>query len=133
MPFDTDEAPRISLSNRSSGLCLPKQKFKSSMNENHRYHGIEASDDGSGRGRSVVENIPYNTGSSPGLRVNTSEGVVVLSYSGQKMEGPQRISAKISLIPQASVGDIEFQQSVSKSQIKQEPLTPSQPDRTSVV
>ncbi|XP_062316006.1 msx2-interacting protein [Osmerus eperlanus] len=127
MPFDTDEAPRISLSNRSSGLSLPKQKFKSSMNENHRYHGIEASDDGSGRGRSVVENTPYNTGSSPGLRVNTSEGVVVLSYSGQKMEGPQRISAKISLIPQASAGDIEFQQSVSKSQIKQEPLTPSQP------
>ncbi|OPJ86276.1 msx2-interacting protein [Patagioenas fasciata monilis] len=37
--------------------------------------------------------------------------VVLLSYSGQKTEGPQRISAKISQIPPASAVDIEFQQS----------------------
>lgn len=127
MPYDTEETPRISLSNRNIGLSLPKQKFRSNANENSRYHGMDTIEDGN-RGRSVVENTPYNTGSSPGLRVNTSEGVVVLSYSGQKTEGPQRMRAKISQIPQASAGDIEFQQSVSKSQIKQEPLTPlSQP------
>lgn len=77
------------------------------------------------RGRSVVETTPYSTGASPGLRVNTSEGVVVLSYSGQKTEGPHRMRAKISQIPQASAGDIEFQQSVSKSSIKQDPLITS--------
>ena len=59
-------------------------------------------------------------GSCPGLRVNTSEGVVVLSHSGQKIEGPQRISAKISQIPQATAGDMESQQLVSMPQIKQE-------------
>uniref|UniRef100_A0A8C7ID56 Msx2-interacting protein n=1 Tax=Oncorhynchus kisutch TaxID=8019 RepID=A0A8C7ID56_ONCKI len=127
MPYDTEEAPRISLSNRNAGLSLPKQKFGSSMNENNRYHGVDAAEDLNSRGWSVVESTPYNTDSSPGLRVNTSQGVVVLSYSGQKTEGPQRISAKISQIPPASAVDIEFQQSVSKSQIKQEPLTPSQP------
>ncbi|XP_041702338.1 msx2-interacting protein isoform X2 [Coregonus clupeaformis] len=127
MPYDTEEAPRISLSNRNAPLSLPKQKFRSSMNENNRYHGVDVAEDVNSRGRSVVESTPYNTDSSPGLRVNTSQGVVVLSYSGQKTEVPQRISAKISQIPPASAVDIEFQQSVSKSQIKQEPLTPSQP------
>ncbi|XP_055748447.1 msx2-interacting protein-like isoform X2 [Salvelinus fontinalis] len=127
MPYDTEEAPRISLSNRNAGLSLPKQKSGSSMNENNRYHGVDAAEDLNSRGWSVVESTPYNTDSTPGLRVNTSQGVVVLSYSGQKTEGPQRISAKISQIPPASAVDIEFQQSVSKSQIKQEPLTPSQP------
>ncbi|XP_019944716.2 msx2-interacting protein isoform X1 [Paralichthys olivaceus] len=124
MPYDTEETPRISLSNRSIGLSIPKQKFRSNSNENNRYHGMDIAEDGN-RGRSVVETTPYSTGSSPGLRVNTSEGVVVLSYSGQKTEGPHRMRAKISQIPQASAGDIEFQQSVSKSQIKQEPLITS--------
>ncbi|XP_036387641.1 msx2-interacting protein isoform X2 [Megalops cyprinoides] len=127
VPFDSEEAPRISLSNRSAGMQLPKQKYRPSVNETNRYHGLVMGEEGSGIGRPGVESAAYSTGSSPGLRVNTSEGVVVLSYSGQKTEGPQRISAKISQIPPASAVDIEFQQSVSKSQIKQEPLTPSQP------
>ncbi|XP_037832801.1 msx2-interacting protein [Kryptolebias marmoratus] len=121
MPYDTEETPRISLSNRNIGLPIPKQKFRSNSNENNRCHGVDLVEDGT-RGRSVLEPTPFHTGSSPGLRVNTSEGVVVLSYSGQKTEGPHRMRAKISQIPQASAGDIEFQQSVSKSQIKQEPL-----------
>ncbi|MEQ2202546.1 hypothetical protein XENOCAPTIV_006056, partial [Xenoophorus captivus] len=124
MPYDTEETPRISLSNRSIGLTIPKQKFRSNSNENNRCHSVEIAEDVS-RGRSVVEPTPYHTGSSPGLRVNTSEGVVVLSYSGQKTEGPHRMRAKISQIPQASAGDIEFQQSVSKSQIKQDPIITS--------
>uniref|UniRef100_A0A4W6E0N4 Spen family transcriptional repressor n=1 Tax=Lates calcarifer TaxID=8187 RepID=A0A4W6E0N4_LATCA len=124
MPYDTEETPRISLSNRSVGLSIPKQKFRSNSNENNRYHSIDIVEDGT-RGRSVVETTPYSTGSGLGLRVNTSEGVVVLSYSGQKTEGSHRMRAKISQIPQASAGDIEFQQSVSKSQIKQEPLITS--------
>ncbi|MED6269675.1 hypothetical protein CHARACLAT_002052 [Characodon lateralis] len=124
MPYDTEETPRISLSNRSVGLTIPKQKFRSNSNENNRCHSVEIAEDVS-RGRSVVEPTPYHTGSSPGLRVNTSEGVVVLSYSGQKTEGPHRMRAKISQIPQASAGDIEFQQSVSKSQIKQDPIITS--------
>ncbi|KAJ8265031.1 hypothetical protein COCON_G00141300 [Conger conger] len=127
MPFDSDETPRITLGNRGTGMALPKQKYRSSVNENNRYHGLVVAEEGSSGGRPMVESITYSTGSSPGLRVNTSEGIVVLSYSGQKTEGPQRISAKISKIPPASAVDIEFQQSVSKSQIKQEPLTPSQP------
>ncbi|XP_029911886.1 msx2-interacting protein [Myripristis murdjan] len=122
MPYDTEETPRISLSNRNIGLSIPKQKFRSNSNENSRYHVVDTVEDVT-RGRSVVESTPYSTGTSPGLRVNTSEGVVVLSYSGQKTEGPHRMRAKISQIPQASAGDIEFQQSVSKSQIKQEPVT----------
>lgn len=120
MPYDTEEAPRISLSNRNIGLSITKQKFRSNSNENNRYHGVDIVEDGT-RGRSVLETTPYSTGSSPGLRVNTSEGVVVLSYSGQKTEGPHRMRAKISQIPQASAGDIEFQQSVSKSSVKQDP------------
>lgn len=121
MPYDTEETPRISLSNRNVGLSLPKQKYRSDSNENNPYRGIDTVEDGT-RGRSVVDPTSHNTGCSSGLRVNTSEGVVVLSYSGQKTEGPHRMRAKISQIPQACAGDIEFQQSVSKSQIKQEPL-----------
>ncbi|XP_034027849.1 msx2-interacting protein isoform X2 [Thalassophryne amazonica] len=132
MPYDTEEAPRISLSNRSIGLSVAKQKFRSNSNENSRYHGMDVAEDGL-RGRSVVEPTHYSTGSSPGLRVNTSEGVVVLSYSGQKTEGPHRMRAKISQIPQASAGDIEFQQSVSKSQIKQDPLVTSSQSPTQKV
>ncbi|XP_031724596.1 msx2-interacting protein isoform X2 [Anarrhichthys ocellatus] len=124
MPYDTEETPRISLSNRSIGLSIPKQKFRSNSNENNRYHGMDIVEDAT-RARSVVETTPYSTGTSSGLRVNTSEGVVVLSYSGQKTDGPHRMRAKISQIPQASAGDIEFQQSVSKSSIKQDPLITS--------
>lgn len=124
LPYDTEETPRISLSNRSIGLAMPKQKFRSNSNENNRYHCMDVIEDGS-RGRSHTEPNSYSTASGPGLRVNTSEGVVVLSYSGPKTEGAHRLRAKISQIPQASAGDIEFQQSVSKSQIKQETLIPS--------
>uniref|UniRef100_A0A674NRQ4 Msx2-interacting protein n=1 Tax=Takifugu rubripes TaxID=31033 RepID=A0A674NRQ4_TAKRU len=129
MPYDTEETPRISLSNRSTGLALPKQKFRPTSNENNRHHGMDIVEDGT-RVRSVVETIPYNTGSGPGLRVNTSEGVVVLSYSGQKTEGPHRMRAKISQIPQASAGDLEFQQSVSKSSLKQDPVITSSQSTT---
>ncbi|NXX44751.1 MINT protein, partial [Tricholaema leucomelas] len=122
---DLEEAPRITLVKQTpqTQTCLvnapsPKFKQRSSTNDNSRFHPGSMS---------IIEERPVETGSSPGLRVNTSEGVVLLSYSGQKTEGPQRISAKISQIPPASAVDIEFQQSVSKSQIKQEPITPSQP------
>ncbi|XP_019396975.1 PREDICTED: msx2-interacting protein isoform X1 [Crocodylus porosus] len=121
---DLEETPRITLMKQApqTQTCLvnapsPKYKQKISTNDNRFHPGS----------MSVIEDRPVETGSSPGLRVNTSEGVVLLSYSGQKTEGPQRISAKISQIPPASAVDIEFQQSVSKSQIKQEPITPSQP------
>uniref|UniRef100_A0A8C3NX90 Msx2-interacting protein n=1 Tax=Cyanoderma ruficeps TaxID=181631 RepID=A0A8C3NX90_9PASS len=122
---DLEDAPRITLVKQApqTQTCLvnapsPKFKQRSSTNDNSRFHPGSMS---------IIEERPVETGSSPGLRVNTSEGVVLLSYSGQKTEGPQRISAKISQIPPASAVDIEFQQSVSKSQIKQEPITPSQP------
>ncbi|KAM9343529.1 msx2-interacting protein [Pholidichthys leucotaenia] len=127
MPYDTEETPRISLSNRSISLSIPKQKFRSNSSENSSSHGMDTVEDSR---RSVVETTSYNTGSSPGLRVITSEGVVVLSYSGQKAEGSQRMRAKISQIPQASAGDIECQQSVSKSQIKQDTLITSSQSST---
>ncbi|XP_008056263.2 msx2-interacting protein, partial [Carlito syrichta] len=95
-----------------------KCKQRSSTNENSRFHAGSMS---------VIDDRPADTGSGAGLRVNTSEGVVLLSYSGQKTEGPQRISAKISQIPPASAMDIEFQQSVSKSQVKPDSVTASQP------
>ncbi|KAM4871596.1 msx2-interacting protein isoform 2-T3 [Thomomys bottae] len=95
-----------------------KGKQRSGSSENSRFHP---------GAMSVIDDRPADTGSGPGLRVNTSEGVVLLSYSGQKTEGPQRISAKISQIPPASAMDIEFQQSVSKSQVKPDAVTPSQP------
>uniref|UniRef100_A0A8D0G7W7 Msx2-interacting protein n=1 Tax=Sphenodon punctatus TaxID=8508 RepID=A0A8D0G7W7_SPHPU len=123
--IDLEETPRITLMKQvpQAQTCLvnapsPKYKQRPSTNDNSRFHPGSMS---------VIEDRPVETGSSPGLRVNTSEGVVLLSYSGQKTEGPQRISAKISQIPPASAVDIEFQQSVSKSQIKQESITPSQP------
>lgn len=119
MPYDFDNTPRISLSNRSSGLSQPKHKYRFGTNDNSRYHGLSNSDE-----VRSYDNTPSNAGSGPGLRVNTSEGVMVLSYSGQKTEGPQRIVAKISQIPPASAVDIEFQQSVSKSHVKQEQHQP---------
>ncbi|KAM8791543.1 msx2-interacting protein isoform 1-T1 [Rhynchonycteris naso] len=95
-----------------------KCKQRSGTNENSRFHPGSMS---------VIDERPADSGSGAGLRVNTSEGVVLLSYSGQKTEGPQRISAKISQIPPASAMDIEFQQSVSKSQVKPDSVTPAQP------
>nr|XP_045754577.1 msx2-interacting protein isoform X3 [Mirounga angustirostris] len=95
-----------------------KGKPRPSANENSRFHPGSMS---------VIDDRPADAGSGAGLRVNTSEGVVLLSYSGQKTEGPQRISAKISQIPPASAMDIEFQQSVSKSQVKPDSVAPSQP------
>lgn len=95
-----------------------KCKQRPSTNENSRFHPGSMS---------VIDERPADSGSGAGLRVNTSEGVVLLSYSGQKTEGPQRISAKISQIPPASAMDIEFQQSVSKSQVKPDAVPPSQP------
>ncbi|XP_022454300.1 msx2-interacting protein isoform X3 [Delphinapterus leucas] len=95
-----------------------KCRQRSGTNDNSRFHPGSMS---------VIDDRPADTGSGAGLRVNTSEGVVLLSYSGQKTEGPQRISAKISQIPPASAMDIEFQQSVSKSQVKPDSVTPSQP------
>ncbi|XP_025712060.1 msx2-interacting protein isoform X4 [Callorhinus ursinus] len=97
-----------------SAKCKPRP----STNENSRFHPGSMS---------VIDDRPADAGSGTGLRVNTSEGVVLLSYSGQKTEGPQRISAKISQIPPASAMDIEFQQSVSKSQVKPDSVAPSQP------
>ncbi|XP_067873478.1 msx2-interacting protein-like [Heterodontus francisci] len=106
-------------------VSLTKQKYRSNLTENNRYKlGTVAF---IGDETRPGDNIALNQGSSPRLRVNTSEGVVVLSYSGQKTEGPQRISAPISQIPPASAVDIEFQQSVSKSQAKPEPISQSQP------
>ncbi|XP_078281674.1 msx2-interacting protein isoform X1 [Rhinoraja longicauda] len=132
--IDHEEMAKVSMNSRGPvnlpsqspslpNMTLTKQKYRSSLTENSRYKlGTFIAEESR-----PVENMPLNQGSSPGLRVNTSEGVVVLSYSGQKTEGPQRISAPISQIPPASAVDIEFQQSVSKSQAKQEPVSQSQP------
>ncbi|XP_055118471.1 msx2-interacting protein isoform X1 [Symphalangus syndactylus] len=104
----------------AGAVIAPSAKCKQrvSANENSRFHPGSMP---------VIDDRPADTGSGAGLRVNTSEGVVLLSYSGQKTEGPQRISAKISQIPPASAMDIEFQQSVSKSQVKPDSVTASQP------
>lgn len=114
--IDLEEAPRITLAKPPMPACLVsslplKHKQRLSANDDSRFPPGSMS---------VIEDRPAESGSSPGLRVNTSEGVVLLSCSGQKTEGPQRISAKISQIPPASAVDIEFQQSVSKAQVKQE-------------
>lgn len=101
-------------------MPLPKPTYRSSKDDTVSYHGSSVCEDGGSAARFIVDNSSLGIGSCPGLRVNTSEGVVVLSHSGQKTEGPQRISAKISQIPQASAGDIESQQLVPIPQIKQE-------------
>ncbi|XP_030042029.1 msx2-interacting protein [Microcaecilia unicolor] len=121
--FDFDDNPRITLVKQppqSAPPIIPSPKYKQRASTNDNRSCMKSA-------MSVIEDRPVEAGSSPGLRVKTSEGIVVLSHSGQKTEGPQRISAKISQIPPASAVDIEFQQSVSKSQIKQEPIIPSQP------
>lgn len=101
-------------------MPLPKPTYRCGKEETVSYHGSSVCEDGGSTARFIVDSASLGTGSCPGLRVNTSEGVVVLSHSGQKTEGPQRISAKISQIPQASAGDIESQQLVPIPQIKQE-------------
>uniref|UniRef100_UPI003AAF41EB msx2-interacting protein isoform X1 n=1 Tax=Centroberyx gerrardi TaxID=166262 RepID=UPI003AAF41EB len=116
-PPDPEEKLNMNTVNPCVDMTLPKQTYSGS------YHGPSVGEEG---GRFIVESPTLSTGSSPGLRVNTSEGVVVLSHSGQKIEGPQRISAKISQIPQATAGDMESQQLVSMPQIKQELYTHSQ-------
>ncbi|XP_053546223.1 msx2-interacting protein isoform X2 [Bombina bombina] len=118
--FDSDELPRIALAKHATPIqtaqpCTPSQKIKQRPNTNDSRTCMTQT-------MAVLDDRPTESG----LRVNTSQGVMLLSYSGQKTEGPQRISAKISPIPPASAVDIEIQQSVSKTQIKQEPLTPSQ-------
>ncbi|XP_018082017.1 msx2-interacting protein isoform X2 [Xenopus laevis] len=122
LTFDPEEMPRITKHSPqipSAPSCIPSPKIKQRQNINDSRPCMKPT-------MSIIEDRPSETGPSPGLRVQTSQGVVLLSYSGQKTEGPQRISAKISQIPPASAVDIEIQQSVSKTQIKQEPMTPSQ-------
>ncbi|KAG8431492.1 hypothetical protein GDO86_018552 [Hymenochirus boettgeri] len=117
--FDPEDIPRITLAKHSSATCMPSPKMKPRQSTNDSRSCMKPT-------MSVIEDRPSDSGPSSGLRVQSSQGVVLLSYSGQKTEGPQRISAKISQIPPASAVDIEIQQSVSKTQIKQEPGTPSQ-------
>uniref|UniRef100_A0A8C7FKC2 Msx2-interacting protein n=1 Tax=Oncorhynchus kisutch TaxID=8019 RepID=A0A8C7FKC2_ONCKI len=110
-------------------MPLPKQAYRPPSMEDRDsglYHGPSVGEEGGSAGRYLVESSGLGTGSIPGLRVNTSEGVVVLSHSGQIKEGPQRISAKISQIPPATAVDMESQQLVSMPQIKQEMYTHSQ-------
>ncbi|KAM8927351.1 msx2-interacting protein [Pelodytes ibericus] len=121
--FDLDVMPRIPATKHSSPQlqpappCNPSQKIKQRQVTSDNRSSMKPT-------MSILEDRPTETG--PSLRVNTSQGIMVLTYSGQKTEGPQRISAKISQIPPASAVDIEIQQSVSKTQIKQEPPTASQ-------
>ena len=115
---ESEEKANIPRNNPYGEKQLPKQMFQTSIEESSTYHGATMGEEGGNAGRFVVESATVGTGPSPGLRVNTSEGVVVLSHSGQKMEGPQRISAKISQIPPASPADMESQQLVSMPQMK---------------
>ncbi|XP_068170397.1 msx2-interacting protein isoform X2 [Antennarius striatus] len=118
-PPEPEDKVNMNIANPCVDMALPKSSYRPSKEDTGSYHGASVGDEGVSAGRFIVES-PAVTGSCPGLRVNTSEGVVVLSHSGQKTEGPQRISAKISQIPQATAGDMESQQLVSMPQIKQE-------------
>ncbi|XP_041837254.1 msx2-interacting protein isoform X2 [Melanotaenia boesemani] len=119
-PPEPEEKININIGNPCVDMALPKPSYRTSKDDTGSYHGASASDDGGSTTRCIVKSPTVGTGSCSGLRVNTSEGVVVLSHSGQKTEGPQRISAKISQIPQATAGDMESQQLVAMPQIKQE-------------
>ncbi|KAM4612567.1 msx2-interacting protein isoform 2-T2 [Polymixia lowei] len=125
-PPDPEDKVNITAGNSCVDMPHSKQTYRPSMDDSGSYHGPSVGEEGGSVGRFIVESSNLSTGSSPGLRVNTSEGVVVLSHSGQKIEGPQRISAKISQIPQATAVDMESQQLVSMPQIKQELYTHSQ-------
>uniref|UniRef100_A0A672PZK7 Spen family transcriptional repressor n=1 Tax=Sinocyclocheilus grahami TaxID=75366 RepID=A0A672PZK7_SINGR len=126
-PPDSEEKPNAQIGNPFLDKQPPKQIYQPSLEESSTYHGPAIGEEGGNAGRYIVESSTLSTGSSTGLRVQTSEGVVVLSHSGQKMEGPLRISAKISQIPPASAVDIESQQLVSMPQIKQELYSASHP------
>ncbi|XP_078104676.1 msx2-interacting protein isoform X2 [Sander vitreus] len=120
-PPEPEDKVNANIGNPSVDMTLPKPTYRPSKDDTGSYHGPSVGDDeGGSSARFIVESPTLGIGSCPGLRVNTSEGVVVLSHSGQKTEGPQRISAKISQIPQATAGDMESQQLVSMPQIKQE-------------
>lgn len=136
-PPEPEDKVNLNLGNPCADMALPKPNYRPSKDDTGSYHGPTVGDEGGSAARFIVESPTLGAGSCPGLRVNTSEGVVVLSHSGQKTEGPQRISAKISQIPQASAGDMESQQLVSMPQMKQEmyghsqsglPKGPSQTD-----
>nr|XP_040059902.1 msx2-interacting protein isoform X3 [Gasterosteus aculeatus aculeatus] len=119
-PPEPEDKGNVSIVNPCVDVTLPKQAYRPSKDDSGSYHVPSVGDGGGSAARFIVETL--GTGSCPGLRVNTSEGVVVLSHSGQKTEGPQRISAKISQIPQATAGDIESQPLVSIPQIKQQEM-----------
>ncbi|XP_037633198.1 msx2-interacting protein isoform X1 [Sebastes umbrosus] len=118
-PPEPEDKVSMNIGNSCVDMTLPKTTYRPSKDDTGSYHG-PSGDGGGSAARFIVESPTLVTGACPGLRVHTSEGVVVLSHSGQKTEGPQRISAKISQIPQASAGDMESQQLVSMPQIKQE-------------
>ncbi|XP_019736295.1 msx2-interacting protein [Hippocampus comes] len=120
IPPEPEDKMNLNIGNQAADMALPKHNYRPSKDDTGPYHGPTIGDDGGTATRFIVESSTLSTGSCPGLRVNTSEGVVVLSHSGQKTEGPQRISAKISQIPQATAGDMESQQLVSMPQIKPE-------------
>ncbi|XP_037303698.2 msx2-interacting protein isoform X1 [Pungitius pungitius] len=115
-PPEPDDKANVNIVNPCVDMTLPKQAYRPSKDDTGSYHVPSVGDGGAAR--FIVDTL--GAGSCPGLRVNTSQGVVVLSHSGQKTEGPQRISAKISPIPQAAAGDIESQPLVSIPQIKQD-------------
>lgn len=119
-PPESEEKVSVTIANPCVDMALPKQPYRSSKDDSGPYQGPAVGDGAGSAARFIVESSTLGAGPCPGLRVNTSEGVVVLSHSGQKIEGPQRISAKISQIPQATVGDMESQQLVSMPPIKQE-------------
>lgn len=125
-PSDSEEKPNAPMGNPFLDKQPPKQIYQPSLAESSTYHGPAVGEEGGNAGRYIVESTSLSTGSSAGLRVQTSEGVVVLSHSGQKMEGRQRISAKISQIPPASAVDIESQQLGSMPQMKQDLYSTSQ-------
>lgn len=118
-PPEPESKLSMNTGNPCVDIAVSKPTYRPSKDDTGSYHGSSV-DEGSSSARFIVESPSLGMGSCPGLRVNTSEGVVVLSHSGQKTEGPQRISAKISQIPQATAGDMESQQLVSMPQIKQE-------------
>ncbi|XP_067271207.1 msx2-interacting protein isoform X2 [Pseudorasbora parva] len=128
-PPDLEEKTNAPIGNPFLDKQPPKQIYQPSLEESSTYHGPPVGEEGGNAGRYIVESTSLSTGSSTGLRVQTSEGVVVLSHSGQKIDGPHRISAKISQIPPASSVDMESQQLVSMPQIKQELYSASQPPK----
>ncbi|KAM9759190.1 msx2-interacting protein isoform 2-T2 [Menidia menidia] len=119
-PPEPEEKVNVNLGNPCVDMTIPKPTYRPGKDDAGSYHGSSVADEGGASTRFIVETPTVGSGSCSGLRVNTSEGVVVLSHSGQKTEGPQRISAKISQIPQATAGDMESQQLVSMPQTKQE-------------